>query len=137
MNLIPLPAALYSAAVPLAAIASAVLAFLSRVGLGRVPGFRIADAARNSLLRLLLGALNVAGLLAYAWTQGIALVPAQLVTLGAVVVGAAGGGHVVYGLIKSGASSAAPAAPAIPAPTVPAMPADAQPIAPPIGGASV
>lgn len=122
MNLVPLPIVLNNAAVPIAAIASAVLAFLSTVGLGNVPGFRQRDASRNSLMRVLLGVLNVAGLTIYAWTQGIGLVPSQLVTLLAVVVAEVVGGHVVYSLIKSGASATTTTPPAAdPHPLGPAL----------------
>lgn len=114
MNLVPLPAALVAASVAIAAIASGVLAGLSQLGLGNVPGFRQSDGSRNAAMRVLLGVLNLAGLLAYAWTQGIGLVPAQVPMLLGVCVIAAGGGHYFYGWVKAGSQSSAAPPPAVP-----------------------
>lgn len=134
MNLAPLPPHLDAAAVAIAAIASAVLAGLSQLGLGTVPGFRAQDGSRNAAMRVLLGVLNLAGLLAYAWTQGIVLVPAQVPMLLGVCVIAAGGGHYFYGWVKAGSQASGSGTPAAPAPVavlppaVPPLPTDATPV---------
>lgn len=88
--------------------------------LGSVPGLRAEDASRTPLLRTLVYALNVAGLLALAWTQQIvitrALVPALLYaaagTVGSTVSYLATKAAVAQGIEQAGGASI-PAVPPI------------------------
>lgn len=126
MNLVGLPPALLAAAAVIAMMVSAVLGASSKL-VARVPGLGPNDETRDVLMRALVGALNLAGMLAYAWSQRIVLsqemIPALVLTAAGYTVGV----HYVYTGIKAGVSSAAPPAPAATPATVPQVPADALP----------
>ena len=119
MTLTGLPPALVGAAVVIAALVSSLLGAASTL-VNRIPGLRPQDDTRNVLLRVLIGVLNLGGILAYAYFNSIVIakeaVPALVLTAFSVTLGV----HYVYTGIKSGAAPAN--APAL---TVPPVPADA------------
>src|SRR5579859_989350 len=95
MNLIGLPAGLTGAAVVVAALVSSLLAAFAPI-IARVPGLRVTDDSRNVLMRTLVGALNLAGLVAYAWLNNIVLAKEMVPALVLTAFGALVGGHYMY-----------------------------------------
>src|SRR5579859_343546 len=95
MNLIGLPAGLTGAAVVVAALVSSVLAAFAPI-IARIPGLRVADDSRNVLMRTLVGALNLAGLVGYAYFNNITIAKEAVPALVLTAFGALVGGHYVY-----------------------------------------
>ena len=95
MNLIGLPAGLTGAAVVVAALVSSVLAAFAPI-IARIPGLRYGDDSRNVLMRTLVGALNLAGIVGYAYFNNIVLAKEAIPALVLTAFGALIGGHYVY-----------------------------------------
>ena len=111
-----LPLLIVASAAAIAAAVSSVLALLA-VPISGIPGFRPNDATRNALMRSLVFACNLGGLVALAWSQSVvlsqAMLPALLVTAAAGSAASAG----VYVQVK--ARVATNAAPVVTLPTAP------------------
>lgn len=107
MNLAPLPSALNAelfAAV--AALVSALLAALA-VPVASIPGFRPADSTRSTFMRGLVYVLSLAGIVAYAFLQGVVITRPEVLTLLLSLAGGTGFAHVVYASVKTGVSAVA------------------------------
>jgi len=100
-----LPAVLVTGAV--GAAVSALLSLFAPL-LVQVPGLRAADASRNALMRSLVFVLTLAGLVALAASQGIALPVAMWPALVLYAGGGAGFAHLVYTGAKASGSAASP-----------------------------
>ena len=102
MNLIGLPPSLYAAAVVVASLVSSLLSAFGPL-VSQVPGLRQQDTSRNLLMRVVVGALNLAGILAVAWMGNVVLtkemIPVLLLTAAGFGVA---GGHLVYKGVQSG-----------------------------------
>src|SRR5258708_13857204 len=105
MNVSTLPAFLDTASIAtITAAVSALLALLAPA-LSQVPGFRPNDGARSTLMRVLLYALTLGGVLALAWSQNVVIPKEMLPTLLVAVGGGDGLAHIFYTGVKSSAAS--------------------------------
>lgn len=101
MNIVGLPASLTGAAVVVAALVSSLLSAFG-VLIAQVPGLRLTDASRNILMRVVVGALNLAGLVAFAWINNLVIAKEMLPALLATAAGfGVVGGHYVYKGVQS------------------------------------
>ena len=91
----------------LAPIVAALLGSVATL-IARVPGLRPSDDSRTVLMRVLVGALNLGGLLAFSWTQNIVLDKSMLVALLITTFGQGLVSHFTYVGIKNGAATTAP-----------------------------
>lgn len=74
----------------------------------QVPGLRAKDASRTILMRTLVVALNLAGVIGFCFVSGVVVPKGSIISLLVDVAGAAGFGHVLY-LASSSAHAASSA----------------------------
>lgn len=123
-----LPLLIVASAAGIAAAVSSVLALLM-VPISGIPGFRPADATRNALMRALVFACNLAGLVGLAWSQSIVLSQAMLPALLVTAAAGSAASSAVYVQVKARVAptltlSAAPPIGAVVTVTYPGQPND-------------